>query len=208
MSLRMTLTGATANFAHLAGLRRPVTARAEDQGEQDTNDNDREDLARRLGEAEERARQAEQRADEADEELARLRAENERDPDGDGDDDTNEEGDTDSDREEMRRPAGDRIRAARARERARCAAIFADAAAGANPRLAAQLAFGADPLPREAAIGLLRAGGPGRTRLADRMAANPQMPIGGESPPARQETPEAAAAAAVALYDRHRKVKR
>jgi hypothetical protein len=47
---------------------------------------------------------------------------------------------------------------ARARERKRCAAIFADAAADANLGLAATLAF-QTTLPRDQAIKVLRAGG-------------------------------------------------
>ena len=62
---------------------------------------------------------------------------------------------------------------ARARERKRCAAIFADAAADANQGLAATLAF-ETTLPRDQAIKVLRAGGvaPGSKKpdLSERMA--------------------------------------
>jgi hypothetical protein len=62
----------------------------------------------------------------------------------------------------------------RLRERARCAAIFADAAAGKNPALAATLAFQTD-MPRGQAIKVLRAGGAAiptsrRVSLDDRMS--------------------------------------
>lgn len=65
------------------------------------------------------------------------------------------EGDDDSDGADMRNQA---IASPRLRERARCAAIFLDPAAGKNPVLAATLAFHTD-LPRSQAIAVLRAGG-------------------------------------------------
>jgi hypothetical protein len=84
--------------------------------------------------------------------------------------------DDESDSTEMKRgrKGAHQIRLA---ERARCAAIFADAAAGTNQALAAQLAFGTD-LPAEQAVAVLRAGvltaaapAPRRNTLDERMAS-------------------------------------
>lgn len=122
------------------------------------------------------------------------------DPDDDGDDDDDEEGDDDNDRDEM--AAASPRRAVRLRERARCAAIFADEAAAANPALAASLAFGTD-LPRGQAVALLRAGGvaPRAQGLAGRMAAAAVPAVAPDAPPAPAEQP---GASTVAIYNRFR----
>ena len=69
--------------------------------------------------------------------------------------------------------------AARSRERARCAAIFASPAAGRNPVLAANLAFGTS-LPRGTALTLLAATPPpsAATGNPGRAARNPNVGAG------------------------------
>lgn len=81
---------------------------------------------------------------------------------------------------------------ARARERARCAAIFGCKAAGANPALAAHLAFNT-ALPRGAAIAALKAGAVGvptaRTGgLAARMGAQPRAALGMTAPATSEQS--------------------
>lgn len=75
--------------------------------------------------------------------------------------------------------------AARSRERARCAAIFATKAAAGRPDLAAHLAFNTS-LPRSQAIGLLRTAAAGSTRrggaLADAMATFGQQRVSASAP--------------------------
>jgi len=115
--------------------------------------------------------------------------------DGDkGKDTTAEDGECDCDPEdpecdcdeaEMR---GDTPQArARARERARCAAIFAHRNAAANPDFAARIAF-TTTLPRAEALALMEAAPPagaaGATGLAARMAAQAQPDLGPGGQPA------------------------
>ena len=89
--------------------------------------------------------------------------------------------------------AGESVAAqSRRRERARCAAIFADAAAARAPALAAHLAF-ETALPRAAALATLQAGlaalnattpvaTPARAALAARMQSAPAPQVGDEAP--------------------------
>lgn len=116
---------------------------------------------------------------------------------GEGDDDTNtpsgrrrargddtgtdEEGD-DEDEEDNEDP---KAKAARKRERARCAAIFATKAAANRPDLAAHLAFNTS-LPRSEAKALLKASAQGSTQrggvLADAMAQFGQQRVSAGAP--------------------------
>ena len=146
--------------------------------------------------AREKAKKAKDKAKKAKEKADRKNDDaDDNDPDDDGDDDEDEdEGDDDGDREEA--SAASPAYAARRRERARCAAIFADPAAALNPALAAQLAFGTS-LPRSEAVAVLRAGGipaaSGRRGLADRMQAAGIPAVGpdGAPQPGGKRTPEA-----------------
>ena len=204
MSLRQSLAGAM-NFAHLVSPRAaPPVAAASPAAGPAADDGDDADLRQQLEEANKRAEEAEKRAEAAEEEVKKLKA-SEGDPDEDGDDDENEDGDDDSDKEEMALPAGNRIRAARLRERSRCAAIFADAAAGLNIPLAAQLAFAGD-LPRSVALGILKAAGAGtprRTALSDRMEGVNTPPVTPDAGPAPDASdPKQIAAGIIAAYDR------
>jgi hypothetical protein len=167
--MKAQLMAGAASFAHLLG--RPATAakraendRPDEEKDSDTASSDAlvqgddetdEDFEKRKAAAEEDKK----RDDEDDDEhKARVKANKARRAkraraEENGDED--EDGDDDSDGADMRnRSAG----AARLRERARCAAIFADKAAGRNPALAATLAF-CTSLPRSEAVAVLRAGG-------------------------------------------------
>lgn len=115
-------------FAHLLGLG-PVAAAADDgDDEDDSKQRDGEsddDYAARVEEDERK-----QRDGESDEDYAKRME----------DDDADAGDDTETDKE----------KAARASERARCAAIFGAAAAGTRPDVAAHLAFSTDMAAAEA----------------------------------------------------------
>ena len=121
-----------------------------------------------------------------------------KDPDGDGDDDSDEEGDDDNDREELSAAAGP-VRAARLRERARCAAIFTAAPAG-GAAAAARIAFGTD-LPRSQAAAVLKDIAPAaappataqRPGLAARMEAAAIVTASPDPAPAEAATPDSTA---------------
>lgn len=196
---KRTLLGST-TFAHLMRPRQAAVPAPSSGARADDGDSDEmKQLRDQLAAAEQRAEEAEQRAEEAERQLA---AASKKDPDDDEDDDTDEDGDEDSDREEAALPKGNRIRAARRRERSRCAAIFAHAAAGHNPALAAQLAFHGD-LPRVAAVGILQAAAAGQpaSRLDGRMAGQsiPKLAPAAPPPPA-DDDPKAAAESVLKVY--------
>ncbi|WP_428492155.1 hypothetical protein [Rhodopila sp.] len=124
----------------------------------------------------------------------------------DDDMDDDEEGDDGSDGAEMKKKSA---RSARLRERARCAAIFADASAGKNPALAATVAFTTD-LPRSQALAVLRAGGlavapaaPRKPTLDERMAAV-RSPIAGAGDVANPTGVQGLAAQIIAAGTRRR----
>ncbi len=100
-----------------------------------------------------------------------------------GENEEDEEGDDDSDGKEAAETAERSVRAARLRERARCAAIFGAKEAARNPMLAAHLAFETS-LTRSQAIATLTHGAKGVGGLASRMAAQPTngVPAGNERP--------------------------
>jgi hypothetical protein len=198
--MKQSLMAGAASFAHLLG-RSPKAAAAgasdDDkprEGESDEDfqkrknasaadaepvqgdDESNEDFESRHAEWEE----DQKRDDETDDEhKARVTGNKARRAEASTDDD--EEGDDGSDGADMRKRGA---RTARLRERARCCAIFSDAAAGKNPALAAAIAFGTD-LPRSKAISLLRTGGlpvasaPTRTTLDQRMARVHVPALGG-----------------------------
>lgn len=144
-------------FAHLMGLGRRRSNAAENDG----------------GEAGKPDEETEAAGDEAE-----ADGEAEAPPVEPGDDDEGDE-------KEM---AGDSAAArARARERGRCAAIFADPAAGRNPALAAHLAFETS-LSRKAARAALAQGGGGG--LGQRLAAaiNPNLGPQGKADDAKPKT--------------------
>lgn len=136
---------------------------------------------------ESRALKAEKRCEELESELSALKAEKGED----GDDDSDEDGGDDSDEVEASARAGtfaNRARKARLRERARCAAVFAEPKSAANPGLAAELAFHTN-LPRSQAVALLQKGAASVATpdLAARMLSAGEAPL----PPA--PAPEASA---------------
>ncbi len=196
--MRQTLMAGASSFAHLLG-RAPKAAKAADKDKDptcadddlddekgdgdDEGDGPKDGKKSKRAESPEKDEETDEREERDEEESGdakkskkakgkRAEADDDEGDDGEsGDDD--EEGDDGSDGADMRKKSA---RAARLRERARCSAIFKDAAAGKNPALAAQLAFGTS-LPRSEAISVLRAGGlavassPRRPTLDERMAA-------------------------------------
>ena len=139
------------SFAHLAGVGQMSPALLPAAAASDTPDDDE-------GEDDER----EKREDETDDEYkARVSAMDE----AKDEDDDDEKGNASA-------------LAARSRERARCAAIFASPAAARNPVLAANLAFGTD-LSRQKSLALLQAtpapAAPGNPTRASR---NPNVGAG------------------------------
>jgi hypothetical protein len=190
--MKNTLMAGAMNFAHLLG-RAPKAAKKtaeddrkpEDLDEEkgdggDEGDGQKDGKKSKRAKAEDPANEEEgedreqdtDEEDDDDKKSKKAKAKRVKADEEDGEDD-DEEGDDGSDGADMRKKSA---RTARLRERARCAAIFADAAAGKNPALAASLAFGTD-LPRGQALNVLRAGGlavasaPRRPSLDERMAA-------------------------------------
>ena len=164
-------TLASLSFAHLMGARAS-------EDEQDPDDKGRA----------KRGRKAEE--DDNDPDAADP---DDKDPDDTDPDDKESKGkgkrgrradDDDGDDEDMEDDKDDDAKAARARERARCAAIFRDKAAGANPALAASIAFGT-ALPRSQALNLLRNGAAASAApgLAQRMRGMEGVRVSSVEPP-------------------------
>ncbi|HET6606738.1 MAG TPA: hypothetical protein VFG62_08725 [Rhodopila sp.] len=200
--MKLRTMASTHSFAHLLGFGATKTAkkgsRAEEELDEEKGDGDDEGDekkgAKRGNRAEEPEREEEEDESEEREEEEKgdakkgkkakgRRARAEDDDEGDdgesGDDD--DEGDDDSDGADMRKG---KARSARLRERARCAAIFADAAAANNPALAATLAFNTD-MPRSQAVAVLRAGGsaaPKKPSLYERMSRENHPRVGASDP--------------------------
>lgn len=176
---------AGASFAHLLG--RPVAAkRAEEDDKERDEDEDKKSRSKRGEEgdkkpSDDKDARAEEEDDEEDEPQAKKKARRASD-----DEDDEDEGDA-------------KAQAARGRERARCAAIFASPHAAARPDVAAQLAFGTT-LSRGEALNVLAAVGAGeapRARkggLAARMdgQANPNVGTPAEAPAANDSSALAA----------------
>jgi hypothetical protein len=176
------------SFAHLAGLGRKSKAGAAE----DDKDRDHEDVTD--GAKKGKAADDEDGPTDEDKNKEAVRGEDD-DPDSqasdddqpasddvDGDDKGDKkgkkaksEGDDDSDEEMSGKSAAAQ---ARRREQARCAAIFASAAAARNPVLAANLAF-KTRMKRAEAIAVLE-GTPGAVNMhSDRQARNPNVGAGG-----------------------------
>ncbi|HTB47006.1 MAG TPA: hypothetical protein VK741_25540 [Acetobacteraceae bacterium] len=198
MTLKAKLATSTPSFAHLVG--RAPAAAAEDDPPRKEGESD-EDYAKRAKAAEDEDKKKDGESDEEHKarvasNRARRAAEDEK-PDENAAGNDDDRGDDDSDGGDMRREG---IGQARLRERARCAAIFGDPAAGRNQELAATLAFTTNT-PRSEAIRILRSAGtpapatpaaaPRRT-LDSRMAALPPMPViaGGAAAPASGGAPK------------------
>jgi len=159
------------SFAHLFG----VGARAED--DQGGNDNSQDDPRK-------------QREGESDEDYAKRMEElDKKEADDEGNDPDAENDSNESDKE----------KAARAKERARCAAIFGVKAAGSRPDVAAHLAFATD-MSASQAVGLLNsfaagaaAPTPKRQSLGSRMAGVAVPNVGASAPAAPGGAASAAA---------------
>jgi hypothetical protein len=176
------------SFAHLLGR---AGIRAED--DQDGDDTGQDD-------------ERKQRDGESDDDYAKRMEELDKkdgDDDKDGADAEDEE-DPDAD------AAGenDKEKAARAKERARCAAIFGSKASGTRPDVAAHLAFNTS-MSAKAAIGMLDAFAAGSTApaaqqsLASRMAKVPNQNVGASSA-AAPNGPQGAAAMILAAGKKRR----
>lgn len=193
---RDALLGSTVSFAHLIGNGVNAARRAKRADEQDDDRQDDENPG------------ADDDDDDADAKGAKGKGAKEGDESEDGDccedeedaapksrkkakgkraDDDSDDPDGDEDDE-----ADPQARAARKRERARCAAIFGSKSAGKRPDLAAHLAFNTG-LPRREAIGLLKAAAagdePGKiVGLSSRMEAYGELRVSGSAPaPSRRQ---------------------
>jgi hypothetical protein len=172
------------SFAHLIGL---GAARAEsDPGDDETQDEERK-----------------QRDGESDEDYAKRMEELDKKNAKGGQDDPDAEDDPEDPlAEDDTSGEDDKQKAARAKERARCAAIFGSKAAAGRPDVAAHLAFNTAMSAREA-VGMLDAIGAGaqagaatgRQSLSSRMAKVPEQKIG--SGAAGTASPAQAAAASI-----------
>lgn len=223
---RSALAQAT-SFAHLIGIGRTPRAAEDDderkqkEGESDADYKDRMDKLdgkqgskpktqdedeemeeidderkRREGESDEDYQERMDELDEADAAAARRASRKAKLADGDDADEADD--------------ADPKASAARRRERARCAAIFASPAAAKRPDIAAHLAFGTS-LTRTAAINTLTAVAAGERQGADpkaglrsRMAREPQYEVGTEEERKPKSGPDAFAAKMV-VADRKRR---
>jgi hypothetical protein len=153
-----------------------------------------------------------QRADESDDDYAKRMEADDKDDDEEGDDkkgakkaegdDEKDEAKAEDDKEEQPDDEDDKEKAARKSERARCAAIFASAAAGARPDMAAHLAFNTD-MSVSAAVEMLSAISAGSTAqprgLASRMAAVNTPNVGASAPAGKGAAGGATGAAAMII---------
>lgn len=189
MNLRSRVASAL-SFAHLAGLPasgKPAAAEDDDKDKKDPaaagDDNDKKDQNTDNGDSKNSKaaddNDKKQRDGESDDDYAK-RMEGD-----DGDKKKDAKSDADDEDEEMR--GNSPVAAARGRERARCAAIFASRHAAKNVALAANLAFNTT-MTREQAIDVLR-DSPAPQNTA-RQARNPDIGGGGEQarPPAAANT--------------------
>ena len=201
------LMAGASRFAHLAGLRFLAAGDDADGGDKAkksraTADDDDDDDGMDEGDAKKSKSKANAADDDDDgmdgdepkSKRGKAKAAADDDADGEADDepkskrgkakaaaDDDEDDDEDDDKKEMS-GTGPRA-AARRRERARCAAIFAHPAAGGNPALAASLAFETS-LSRSAAIAVMSSQPKtmGTTVRTPRGAANPQLGTDGAPP--------------------------
>jgi hypothetical protein len=166
MTIASALRAGGVGFAHLVGLASPPAPVGEPVEPVAAVAPDDEMTAMR-----ERAEAAEARADAAESALAAASMPVDPEDVADGGADDSSEGD----KKDMALPEGSRTRAARIRERNRCAALFLDPVAARNPAMAAQLAFGTD-LPRDQAVTTLQKSGTAGG-LSARMAGAPAAAI-------------------------------
>lgn len=160
-------------FAHLLGL---SAARADDGDDGDAKqgvDESDEDYAKRMEDDKEKK------------DAAKKAEDDKKDPSaGDDEPDDDEKKGKKAKKAEESGDDDDKEKAARASERARCAAIFACASAGVRPDVAAHMAFSTD-MSAAAAIAMLdsmAAGAPARpSNLASRMAAVNAPNVGTDS---------------------------
>ncbi|AQS88264.1 hypothetical protein AA101099_1780 [Neoasaia chiangmaiensis NBRC 101099] len=187
---RDALLGSSVSFAHLIGTgaraaRRAKRAEDRDDDQEDDDapgaddDDDGTDAKSAKGK---RAKEGDETSDDDadddgsdDEPKSRKTARGKR-ADDDGDDADDDDADDEED---------PKARAARKRERARCAAIFGSKSAGKRPDLAAHLAFNTS-LPRREAVSLLKAAAAGeepkKTGLSARMESFGDFRVSGSAP--------------------------
>jgi hypothetical protein len=209
--MRETLMAGGSTFAHLRardGIAAGAKAEKDDEDDkkeaaataekEKDDDGDDEDDKKKAEKDDEDDKKAEKKKDDGDDEEDAAASRSRRAKSGDDDD------------EDDKKDA--KTSAARARERARCAAIFATKAAATRPDVAAHLAFGTD-LPRSAVINTLKAVAAGEHReqgrdqrpdLRSRMSAQPRYEVGTDSDRPQKTGPEAFAAR-VKLADEKRR---
>ena len=161
---------AALGFAHLLGLPAASASGPEDDEKKQRAEESDEDYAKRM--------EADDKDDgEGDEKKGAKKAE--------GDDDKKDDAKSEGGKEEQPDDEDDKEKAARKSERARCAAIFASASAGARPDMAAHLAFNTD-MSASAAVDMLSAISAGSAvqprGLASRMAAVSTPNVGASAP--------------------------
>lgn len=209
-------------FAHLVGGRSAPKAGKSKAEEDEKKDKDAQVAAK--AEQDEKDKEAaakaedKKRDDETDEEWEARKAKKAGSKKAEGDESDEEmraESEEDDSDDEMRGKSA--AAQARTRENARCAAIFADPAAASNLPLAASLAFGTR-MPRAEAIDVLRGAAanapaeaadarPARRSLAQRHAADEDVPVvqpDAAASRAKPDSPEARAAACFASADKAR----
>lgn len=189
MNLRTTLLNSGSRFAHFLA---PSTRRAEGEEPEGSEAASAEDEEARKRAEEEEARKARR--------ARRARKAKKREPDGEEDadgDDAADDGEDDDDEADMKKAFGaghefaldGAFRMGARAQRRRCAAIFADPAAAANPMLAMTFAFETNMTAEAAIAALKRQPAPAATApggLRGRMAASPGggVHIGAGAPPA------------------------
>lgn len=178
------------SFAHL--LSRAGSRADGDQGDDGNNQDD----------------ERKQRDGESDDDYAKRMEELDKKEKDDGKGDPGAE---DEDDDAAAADESDKEKAARASERARCAAIFGSKAAGGRPDLAAHLAFNTSMSAREA-IGMLGAFAAGsaaapaapQKSLASRMAGVPDQNVGASGAAGPANSPQGAAAMILAAGKKRR----
>jgi hypothetical protein len=172
------LAGATSSFAHLVGLARPKSVKAEDDKDRkedakaedsDPKDDDKKD-----------AKAADDKPSDDDKDKKDAKAAEPDDEDDEKDDKKSKaKADDDDDDEEMTGKGS--AAAARQRERARCAAIFSCPQAAQNVAFAAHLAFETN-LTRKQAVDLMSKAPIAPAASSGREARNPNLGAGAAQP--------------------------
>jgi archaellum component FlaD/FlaE len=179
------------SYAHLLGI---SASKAEDDEKKQRADESDEDYAKRMEEDDKKEKEDDAKKAEGDDTDAKA-------DEGDDESDDDKKDDKAKKAEESD-DEDDKKKATRQSERARCAAIFACAAAATRPDMAAHLAFHTD-MTAEAATDMLKAisvGHVGKTRsLANRMAEVQTPNVGTEAGAApAADSPQGVAARIVA----------